>query len=254
MTPEEFIDKANAAAILHNMGVINRRTGKATEAIQSFEAGLDLYNECLVYYNSLEAAAGTAQKGIATIAISSPEGKTDGDTSTATGVGGAPICLELKIAQTLQSMARLYTKSLNDSYSAIKAHEDAITLVVEGKFVQDEFEVAVDSYQRHKENRNQFVYDSPQRQERISRHSNLYNEYSIDHPHHHNKKNDIRTPTSVIANYDLSTTSSPEDTNHNRKPDITEYNVVKLTQHERLRVITTSLNALAKIYVKEEIS
>ena len=165
MTPENFTDQANAAAILHNMGVINRRTGKATEAIKSFEDGLDLYNECLAYYNSLEVAAAatgtTSTTHNTTVAPSSPERKREGDASTSAAVrsgGPAPICLELKIAQTLQSMARLYTKSLNDSYSAIKAHEDAITLLVEGKFVQDEVEATVDSYQHHKNKNHEFQF------------------------------------------------------------------------------------------------
>ncbi len=328
MSPEEFLTKVDAAAILHNMGVIQRRTGKYEESVRSYEDCLDLYNECLAYYNSLSETA--AKIGISSIdqayenpnndennnsgstcnsrtlsssihepsspispqpkhhknySISSTSSATTAASTTASATTGTPpsppVCLELKIAQTLQSIARLYLKSLNDKYSAIKAHEDAITLLVKGKFEFDDEEEAIQSYYRQMNSgsgsgsngsvssgdgaaiagisgRNFMCYDSPQRQERISRHHNLYNEY-----HMQNSSIDP-SPTSVLMNHDHNLYKTPSPLSRSRRKGKnrgltfdfalpSEYNVVKLTQHERVRVITSSLCALAKIYTLEEV-
>ena len=231
MNSEEFIDKINAAGILHNMGVINRKTNKYRDAIQSFEECLELYNECYTVYNksSMTSSSPTSSPNITE--YKTPKGIT--------------ICLELKIAQTLQSCARLHSKSLHDTYAAIKAHEDTITFLLEGKLVS---------------------YYPSQQQNHLDQDGGVVNYYWCDDEgNYHNSVKDEdqnvttfnnTSPNKVNTNYDMSTPPPSNTKSKNNKLvsfNLAGINVIKLSQHERVRLVTISLNALAKIYtIREE--
>ena len=170
MTPEEFNTNLKQAAVVHNIALIHRRISDPEnfhKSIESYEQALELYIACHDYYNSIKSREGSLNEA---------------------GIHGTSqaVNLELKIAQTMQSIAKLHVKLDNEGL-AIKAHEDAITLLVGGI-----------------------------------------------------TKTTPPSPTTVVA--------STSDNNM-----IYPTNVIALTDHERTRIVATSLSALAQIYALQEI-
>ena len=174
MTPEEFNSKLQHAAVVHNIALIHRRTSDPEnyqKAIESYEQALELYISCHHYYNAQASRKGYPKEA---------------STQLSNQNGALPsINLELKIAQTLQSLAKLHIK-LNTDYLAVKAHEDAINLLLEGGNKQDT--------------------QSPP------------------------------SPTTVTANI----------------VNVEKFQVISLGEHERTRIIVTSLSSLAQIYFTQE--
>jgi len=171
MTPEEFNSKLQHAAVVHNIALIHRRTSDPEnyhKSIESYEQALELYISCQQYYNAQASRKGYQKE------------------ATANQNGALPaVNLELKIAQTLQSIAKLQIK-LNADHLAVKAHEDAINLLLEGG--------------------NTEAAQTPP------------------------------SPTTVTANID----------------NVENFQVISLTEHERTRIIVTSLSSLAQIYFTQE--
>jgi tetratricopeptide (TPR) repeat protein len=111
MDLKEFSDTLSEAAAAHNIALINRRSENNEKSLQYYSLALQLYTKCLDAYK---------QKG----------GSSDSSRDSSLKTEDAAVNLELKISQTLQSMAKLYWKALRDASSAIKAHEDVISLLL----------------------------------------------------------------------------------------------------------------------------
>jgi len=125
----------------------------------------------------------------------------------------SPISLELSIAQTIQIMASLHDNGLAEVPSAVEAHEVTINLLLE-----------TIKGNKHLE----FDCDDPECVKTPQRPNNT-------------KSGRQLSPISVLSELDTAPV-----------PLSGLGNVIILTQHERIRLISTSLNALAKLYFEEE--
>lgn len=195
MTPQDFHSKLQQAAVIYNIALINRRTNDPEnyrKAINEYEQALDLYIDCHDFYNynaKLEMFDEFQSQSSPPMIIN----------------------LELKIAQTLQSIARLYSQ-LGDSDSAVRANEDAITMLLEWK-------------------QNCLVESD------VSSSSSDYGGIT-----------GLASPTGVMVDFP----GTPESIKKNSSS--CNVQVISLTNHERTRIISRSLTALAQLYYSKELS
>jgi len=124
-----------------------------------------------------------------------------------------PVSLELSIVQTIQIMASFHDHGLVEAPSVVEAHEVTINLLLKLIKRNNHPEINCDILDCLK---------TPQR------------------------------PTSTKSARQLSPISVLSELNTAPEPLSRVCNVVILTQHERIRLISTSLNALAKLYFEEE--
>ena len=231
MNQEEFNTKLKQAAVLHNIALIQKRTGlpdNYRSSIESYRKSLELYTECHDFYNLLCASGGNERREIngyrgdtrAYPTIESPSSYT-------TSTPMAAVNLELKIAQTLQSIAKLHIK-LNEDSMAIKSHEDAITILLEGKNQQQQTCVQMDEDDDFRQNMNVDNGTAINTNTPASK--------------NHRSGSSSKTPPSVTA-----------DIFHTNINHTSQYNITQLTNHERTRIISMSLASLAQIYFNREV-
>ncbi len=143
-------------------------------------------------------------------------------------------------------MAKLHADYLNDDSSAVKAHEDAITFLIEGSALTDGDDDDIDIADEGVGDGNE---DGDA--QRIQTHTRTPQKES-----NHGISKD--SPTSVLdmnMNKNMNSESSNQcrskkcNNNSNSKH---KYNIVKLTTHERARLISMSLTSLARIYFQVE--
>jgi len=129
-----------------------------------------------------------------------------------------PVSLELSIALTLQIMAIFHDHGLSEAPSAVEAHETTIY------FLLKELNNGYDNLEFNDDNPECVTTPQRPKSTKVGKQTspNL-------------------SPTSVLSQ--LGTAPDPSSR---------LCNVLKLTQHERIRLISASLNALAKLYFQEE--
>lgn len=200
LNPKDFLDKVNAAAVLNNLGFIHQRMGNSTEAVESYKEALSLYKTCHKSVTEAKENTDINTKMMAFRAQMSQK-----------GISAPPLNLDLKIAQTLQSIARLYSHCMHNFPSALRAHEDTVTYLMEGYADEDTFP--------HPN------YESPEENDMVR-----------------NKNTQQKSPTSVSALPRSPAESCCENA----------FNIVPVTGHERVKLIASSLNSLAKLYAEQE--
>ena len=199
--PKNFLDKVNAAAVLNNLGLIHQRMGNNTEAIDSYTEALSLYILC---HNSFQASKENTDLNTKMMAFRAKMSQK--------GISAPPLNLDLKIAQTLQSIARLHTKFMDNIPLALRAHEDTVTFLMEG-----------------------YADDN-----------------TSTHPHYESlEKKVISKEESTRQRSPTSVSLFPSLQAGNRRENA--FNVVPVTEHERVKLIASSLNSLAKLYSEQEI-
>jgi len=113
MNLQEFSNTLSEAAAAHNIALINRRSENHEKSLQYYSVALQLYTKCMDDYKQNRGGSSFLCAEDSSMKIED-----------------ASVNLELKISQTLQSMAKLYWKALHDASSAIKAHEDVISFLL----------------------------------------------------------------------------------------------------------------------------
>lgn len=111
MNIKEFSDTLSEAAAAHNIALINRKSCNHEKSLEYYSLALQLYTKCMDEYKQIQSLYGYIK-------------------DSSSKIEDAAVNLELKISQTLQSMAKLHWKALHDASSAIKAHEDVISLLL----------------------------------------------------------------------------------------------------------------------------
>lgn len=190
MKPHDFIDNLNEASVAHNIALASKRSENYVQSLQQYSRALELYTKCLVFYKEKEGNTGYDPNEIVT---------NDGHNSASRGSEGTFINLELKISQTLQSMAKLQSKALCDDEAAINSHEDVISLLLQ--------DTGADADNDRWKDHETVIVKSRQ-----------------------------KSPTSVTQNQEL----------------MSSVCIIRLSIHERVRVISLSLSALGEIYFQQE--
>lgn len=227
MNQEQFQFKLKEAAVLHNNALIQKRAGKLenySSAIESYRKALALYTECNDFHNQLcENADENWQTSC-----------DYGDTETpySNQVSNVPIAavnLELKVAQTLQSIAKLHMK-LNEDSKAITTHEDAIAMLLEGK---------------NRTNQHALQNNSDSASSSDHSRENVFVNINTNTPESkgHRKVSSTKTPPTVTSDVYAA---------NNRH--LSQCNITQLTNHERTRIISMSLASLAQIYFNREVT
>ena len=224
MKPQDFNARLKQAAVLHNIALIQKRTGVSEnyyKSIESYQQALDLYTECHEYYYTNLAYNGTSSDDERIASDDHYDSHSmPSDTPT------SAVNLELKIAQTLQSIAKLYV-ILNDDTMAIRSHEDAITILLEAK-----------------------ARDDAQKNNHRDGADFEFNNDDATTPEGKRKGDKGRQ---LSSNTPRSVTSNIFDSDSSSNARI-HYNIAQLTNHERTRIISMSLGSLARIYFNQEVN
>uniref|UniRef100_A0A7S3VEI9 Uncharacterized protein n=1 Tax=Chaetoceros debilis TaxID=122233 RepID=A0A7S3VEI9_9STRA len=237
-----FTERLKEASVLHNIALINKRTQNYQKSNQCYQQAVQLYQSCYDHYNSIP------DDDVANAAELEANGAQQQHQNHQRKSSNPPINLELKISQTYQSMAKVY-ECLNDEMSSVRAHEDAITLLIEGSNDDGNDHEDGSSSSQEPRQRDAAMHVDMNMNMNMKRQQRAVDDKSYHSP----KKNPSAIHGNISPDSVMDPHLSPSPSRSTATATIkSQYNIVKLTTHERTRITSVSLTSLAHLYFRQE--
>ena len=221
-----FVENIRSASICKNIGILYKKNGQFYKALSSFNDALTLYRSC--YHQHLLINATNNQRKSNDAHSIDKNGEKNESSLLLSSLGN--INLELNIATTLRSIAKLHMRQTRNIEFAIQAYEDIVEFLVQAE-----------------------------KNAKYPTHSTTFDSPTSNSKHHHVKSNSNiltkeQSPSTVMS-YPDHTQMHPLRSSGSTQQDlhsIISNCVHPLSEHERIRIIVSALNSLASIQFELE--